>query len=308
MAKKGEKRRVENKYTRREVLKASARIGAGAAAYGTLGHFLGRGYDYLKEIYRENIQVPKEKIERELHNFGGKYDNAKRKAKIFVKGEQAVVEEENRAWEIERQRINRQRDEGQKEIGRRGFLKSLGDGYLKQLHNKPIPTLTLTGAAYGASKSTIRAIPRYLSRKEIAVLKDKNSEYGERIDVLEDYKKRMEESDEKNTKEIRSELERVGWLLDNARRASGKLEVIAEEDEKRSIPLAIVGLVGLFVFFAGNISKINGFVVGEYFFVSSMGLSFLLLLFSLTLIYFGTKRKKVKIIHRHPYKFAKKDI
>lgn len=307
MAKKAGEEKKYNHYSRREVLKAGARVGASAAFYGTIGHFLGRGYQEGKEWYAKNIQ-PTEKEAREgVHELRGKYDNLKREAKILLRGEKAVVEEENRKWEVYRQRINNQREEKQKEnqevLSRRALLR-YPLTFAKQIHENPTTTLTLTGIAYGGIKSTIKAIPRYLNKREFARLKDRNTEYEERISILENYKRRMEQSQERDTEEVRKESERVGGLLDSAGRASGKLEIKVTEKSEDKVPLIAIGLTGLLASFILNISKISGFIVAEDVFIKSLDLSIFLFLASLILIFIATRKKKTKIVQKNQYKFS----
>ncbi len=320
MAKK-EERKKENKYTRREVLKAGARIAGGTAVYGTVGYFGGKGYQALKDIYDSNVRPTvnfikegKNNLEEGKKSLQRKLDYAKREAKVLLYGEKAVEAEEDKEWQKQVKEMTKKRLETQKrreeELNRRGFLSHLGNlgkGYLKLIHSNPIPTLTISGMAYGATKSTIKVIPKYLKEKEIARLKDENTEYKERLNILEDYKKRIEESEENNTNEIKSELERIGEILENAGRASGKLETIVKES-KNEMSFIIVGIIGLIISLVGGIFRLNGFVISNSTSFTSSNLCFILLLGSLIFFYFGIKGKRKRIIKKNNIRFNRENI
>jgi hypothetical protein len=206
MAKKEDRKRVDNKYARREFLKASARIGAGATIYGMGGYLLGRGYQSMKELYNQNIKPPIEALEKGAKQTENMLNNYKREAKIFLRGENAVKAKEDKEWKERVQEINQLKEEKQKagkEILSKRALLQYPVNYLKQVHNSPTSTLAITGAAYGATKSTIRAIPRYLTKRKIAILMDKNASYEKRISALEEYKKAIENSNERKEEEIK---------------------------------------------------------------------------------------------------------
>jgi hypothetical protein len=318
---KKEGRKKENKYTRREVLKSGARIAGGTAVYGTIGYFGGKGYQTLKDIYNSNVRPTVDFIKERKNNFEEgkkslqrKLDYTKREAKVLLYGEKAVEAEEDIEWQKQVKEMTKKRLEAQKkreeELNRRGFLSHLGDfgkGYLSLIHSNPIPTLTISGMAYGATKSTIKVIPKYLKEKEIARLKDENTEYKERLNILENYKRRIEESEENNTKETKSELERIGEILENAGRASGKLETIVKEP-KNEISFIAIGIIGLIISLTGGIFRLNGFIISKYTTFTSYNLCFLLILGSLLFFYFGIKGKRKKITKKNNIRFNRENI
>jgi hypothetical protein len=100
----------------------------------------------------------------------------------------------------------------------------------------------------------------------------------------------------------------VKSLLENAKRASGKLETIVEDSQKENILLISLGLTGLIASFIMNLPQVSGFIIVESTSFSPIGLSILFFLASLILIFLGTRKRKIKIVQKNPYKFFKENI
>lgn len=307
--KKEERKRVDNKYTRREFLKLGARAGIGATLYGAGGYFLGKGYQIGKDWYSENIQPAVESTKKAKSKIAEMYDGIKREGKILIYGEKKVLEEEKIQRMVEKEKIEKEEKE---RISRRGFLKYPLE-YLKQVHKHPVPTLTITGVAYGAAKSTIKGIPKYLTNLKIAKLKDENTKYEERIGILEEYQgkleREMKELKQKGEEytgqiaELQKELSGLKGILENSERASGKLETIVEESSEKEILFLELGLAGLLVSTMINTFALTGFAVAREVYTLSVKAGVALFIFSVAFVLMSMRKKKTKIIKKNSYKF-----
>lgn len=188
-----EKGKYEKKMTRRAVLKT----GVAASIGGLIGGGLGKGYDSVVKFYDEKIgmlgnkiveidkkvdALPKyrpEKAAKEVREYRGKFWN-----KVFGRSEK-----EQQEW-LKGKKISTPKKYLEKKVdddsevedpSRRSFLRYLlGVG-----HKNPVKTGAIAGAAYGASSHTVKNYGKYHNQKEIAVLKDENTELKERVGELE---------------------------------------------------------------------------------------------------------------------------
>jgi len=167
----------------------------------------------------------------------------------------------------------------QKPISRRGFFNSLA----KTFYNDPVSTGTKIGATYGAGKYALTGIPRYLSDKKIAILRDENADYKKRLEILEEYKGKLE----KGFEERDMKVEGLEKELNDVR---GALNDLKGESSQRKTFL-IMGIMGLVIsigfgskMFTGN--TISGVANNNLF--SPVIAGFVI---SLALIFAGIKRK-----------------
>jgi|TARA_Y100000310_G_scaffold206422_1_gene206842 hypothetical protein len=137
----------ERKYTRREALKAGARVVGGAAAYGTAGYFSGKGYRAVKEVYDEGVGPVVERIQS-LNPFKRKQSKGKTGSEGYT---------------------------------RRGLFRK----FLGNTHKHPIRNLTATGLAYGGVKTGIGVATGRANERAIAKLRDKVAGLEERIKKYE---------------------------------------------------------------------------------------------------------------------------
>lgn len=268
----------KKRYTRREAIKLGAKATAGAAIGGTIGHFAGRGYKTVRDFYREDIDP----YIRKGKKIMDKTEETKDKTKKFVdkyllRKEVPVTEEEV--------------VEPKKEISRRGFLRKM----LGYAHEHPISSGTAIGATSGAGLSGLVFIPGYLRKKQIAKLKDTNTEYGERIGILESYKNKLEE-DIINIKEGYSqqeaEIDDLKKELTILRKVLGKekgLEKKVIEPEGHNT-LLIIGLIGIILAIILSSLNLTGFYILENSIEVYLG-SGLIFVFSLILIFLGSNKK-----------------
>jgi hypothetical protein len=281
------------KYQRREFIKNTAKIGAGAALYGAAGYGIGRGYRWGRDTYRKDVKpyVDKgkevinkgEETKDRLGNWWNKYFN---KDKYEREQEKEKLERENKAKEPE-------------EMSRRGFLSK----YFHLFDEHPVTTGTVTGATLGAVVSGLKLYPQYLEKKKVAKLRDEHielmnenaknketiREYGERIKILEEYRENLEKS--KDPK-IKRELENVYKVLNMSEKDSSGLEEKIKADQLKaplSMLLSGIGLIIGFILINGG--DYTGFSVLSQDSISTSDFLGIIIIFtSLVLIIIGGLR------------------
>ena len=261
----------KKKYTRREAIKYGAKVGLGAAIWGTVGNLFGRGYRYGRDFYREEIKPTLDKAEKALDKVEELADDANR---TFNPWYEPKPKEKSQP---EQQRLTR-----------RGFLKSLA----WQAHENPVAAGTLVGATYGAGKYALANISNYLTKRQIARLKDESTGYKERIHILEEYRNGLEQSmKEKDAKfeRLEAELEEVKKIMKRLKKPSGLEERASEESKEIFLVFGISGLlisIGLgSVIITGN--TISGIANNHIFSITAV-----VFVLSLIFIFSGIKRKK----------------
>lgn len=186
-------------YTRREAIKYGAKIGLGAGIWGAIGNFSGRVYDHTVKPVADRVEETYEG----LHN---------------------LRESLNRLNPFRRNTPT----PAPKPVSRRGFLSSL----LGKAHQNPITAGTIIGATYGTGKYALGGLSRYLTKREIAILKDENAGYRERLEVLEAYKAGIKE-------DLKAKDDRLDYLEGELKKVNGierqikhsKLEETVSEGE-----------------------------------------------------------------------------
>lgn len=256
------------KYTRREAIKYGAKVGFGAALWGTVGNLLGRGYEAGRDFYRSDVKPVLDKVEKSTNKIGEFADDVNR---TFNPWYQPKPEEEKE----------------QPKSTRRGFLKSLA----WKAHEHPKTVGTIVGATYGAGKYSLTGLSKYLTNRQIAKLKDENIDYKERLEVLEKYRVGAER--DLGGKEDRiMELERNVDELRREIKKQGKLEEkVGESEESKEILLSF-GIVGLFVSIGIGSSVITGNIISGITNNNLFPIAAVIFALSLVFILLGIKRKK----------------
>ncbi|MEK6847823.1 MAG: hypothetical protein AABX50_01715 [Nanoarchaeota archaeon] len=172
---------------------------------------------------------------------------------------------------------------------RRGFLKRL----LIKGYQHPVAAGTLIGTTYGLGKYSIGGLGKYLNQRQIAVLKDENADYRERLDALEQYKTRAEKDLKGKEDKITELEENVNGLRRQIAR-SGKLEETAGEApllEEGEETLLAFGISGLLVSMGLSSSIMTGNAISGIQSNYLLPLSAIIFVLSLVFVLFGLKRK-----------------
>ena len=263
--------RQSKKHTRREAIKYGAKVGFGAAIWGTVGNVLGRGYGAGRDFYRNEVKPTLDKVEKGTDKI------------------KELGDDINRTFNPWYQPKPKEKKE-QPKLTRRGFLRSLA----WQAHEHPQTAGTSLGILYGGGKYALSGLSKYLTKREIARLKDESIYYKERIHILEKYQagieKNMEVKDAK-VEQLQEELAEVKRSIERLKK-SGKLEEKVEEGKgtgKKT--LLLIGSVGLFISIILSSMVITGNavlnVMGENFFL----LDVILFFASLLLVFIGIKKR-----------------
>mgnify|MGYP001575589832 FL=1 len=261
----------KKKYTRREAIKYGAKVGLGAAIWGTAGNLLGRGYEAGRNFYREEIKPTLDKVEKGTDKIEEWGDDLNKTFNPWYKSKPEEKKKEK------------------PELTRRSFLKTLA----LQAHEHPVAAGAIVGATYGAGKYAISGLGKYLTNRQIAVLKDENADYRERLNVLEKYRVESE-------KDLRGKGDRIAELeigigkLREEIRKKGKLEEKAGGGEARGkseeIFLAL-GISGLLVSTAFASSIITGNVVSSIQDNHIIPLTAIIFILSLLFVFFGIRKR-----------------
>jgi len=265
------RKKNKRKHTRRTILKYAAKVAAGAALWGAGGYLVGKAFGYTIKPVVDGIIGTSQRVK-------GAY-NGVRKFIPFV-GRQAPTPQ----------------------VTRRGFLSSL----VRMAYHHPVASGTIAGGTYGAGKYALGGMSKYLTDRQIAILKDENAGYKERLGVLEDYRDKLEgamgERDAK-VKYLEGELTKVNDILrqlktkpSNLELAAGEAEVQEEPTETQKEALLAIGISGILISIGLSSSVITGgIIVGRGNFNQMFPLIIALFISSLTFILSGIKkRRKIK--------------
>lgn len=231
------------KYERREFLKQTGRIGFGAAAYGTAGGLVGKGYKTGRDAYAEKVKpyvdkgkeiIDKTEDTKEgIDNWWNKYIRRKEGYEKKDLEKQETLEEA-------------------KQISRRSLFKK----YFNIFNKNPVETGIVTGAGLGALVKTLTLYPRYLDKKKIAKLKDEHIEYKEKMDILEEYNERLEKASKDRDQKIKGleeeveKLKKIYETLNESERGRSGLEEKAQsENELKTTLSALLSGIGLIIGF-----------------------------------------------------------
>jgi tetrahydromethanopterin S-methyltransferase subunit B len=262
-----EVRKPKKKYTRRETIKYGAKVGIGAALWGTVGNILGRGYGAGRDFYRSEVKPTLDKAEKAIDKVEELADDANRTFNPWYEPkpkEKSLPE--------------------QQKLTRRGFLKSLA----LQAHENPVAAGTLVGATYGAGKYTLANISNYLTKRQIAKLKDENADYRERLDILDQYRIGAE----KDLKGKTERIERLEKSIDELRegiKRQGKLEE-KTGGELEEIFLAL-GISGLLISVGFGSKLVTGKIISGIESNQLFPLTVAVFIISLLLLFLGIKKK-----------------
>jgi len=182
-----EKNRQRKDYTRREALKYGGKIVLGATIWGTVGNFIGRGYETGRDFYRGEVAPYVEKGKLLIDKSEGAIKESKRflwdKPIDYLK--ELFTGEKPKEGREQKKIIKKEREK----ISRRTFLGS----FLKYGHEHPVGTGTAIGLTYGTTKKSISGFGNYQKNKKIAILRDENEGLNERVDNLEKKIRQLEE-------------------------------------------------------------------------------------------------------------------
>jgi len=254
-------------YIRREFLKTGAKVGGSAAVYGTVGGFLGKGYETIRDLYNAVIkkggtylseQETKAEISKEKPNkgLGDRFRELSQRLGRFKYDTQGKVEEkvgigrdekQKQEWRYNKEIPNPKTGKPEErpiETTRRGFFRTI----LGYAHQHPVGTGIAAGAAYGAGKSAYRQRRKARDKIEIAELKDK-------VNYLED-KINPKESEE-----------------------------VKEAGLEKT--LTIIGIIGVFISIFFSLSNITGLAILDMSTQKTKISSIIILIISLILIIVG---------------------
>jgi len=237
------------KHSRRSALKYLARVGVGTTLWGAGGYGAGRVFDYTVKPVVDSVLQTSERV-NEVSEGLSNLNPFKEKSVVRLP------------------------------LSRRGFFHTLA----KKFYDNPISSGTVAGVIYGGSKSAIGGIPKYLTQRQLGVLRDENADYRERLEVLEDYKRRLEMGvSERDARvgRLESELGRVNALIGETKRDSGT----------SGRTLVIIGAFGLISSIVLSSTALTGNVIGS-FGDQSHFLASAMFIVSLTLILKGVSGKK----------------
>ncbi|MBU2616292.1 MAG: hypothetical protein KKC19_04270 [Nanoarchaeota archaeon] len=238
------------KHSRRAFLKSVARVGAGTSLWAGLGYLTGKTFDYAVKPTVDSV--------------------------LEVSDKMNAVSDTLSAWNPFKSKT---KEKEQKPVSRRGFFSSLA----RMAYNNPVSSGTVAGATYGAGKYTLTGIPKYLSDKKIAILRDDNIDYRERLGILEEYKEKLE----KGLGERDAKVEGLEKELHEVRRA---LNDLGGEDSQRKTFL-IMGIMGLVISVGFSSKMFTGNAISD---VANNNLFSPVIagfIISLALIFAGTGRK-----------------
>jgi len=266
-----EKRGDGNKYNRREFLKASGKTAGGAAFYGTVGGFIGRGYEGLKNIFysgTRDIGNRLTKVEDKVDSLSD-YHPAKVAKEVeetrsnFWRDLFGRSEKDQSRWreeyEIKHPKsykpVKSASDEkkigGVKNESRRSFLRLM----LGYAHEHPVSTGVGVGAGYGGVKTGMRSAGKYHARKE-------TNELRKRVDDFEEELRGLKEGD---------------------------LEKEVDEGPKITIILSLIGIFISLGFITSNF--ITGRAISEASNKLTLSVGIFLFLFFLIILFISIKVK-----------------
>ena len=255
-------RKPVKKYKRRAVLKYLGKVATGAALWGVGGHLAGKVFSYTVKPVVDTVLGTSERV--------GKAYEGLRRLNPFYKPIPIP------------------------KTTRRGFLSSL----VRTAYRHPVAAGTIAGVTYGGGKYALGGMSKYLTERQMAILKDETANYKERLEVLEKYKAGVEK--DLNGKDARinyleGELTQVNKIIRGIK--PGKLEKVTIEEgipaEATEMLLAL-GVTGLLITFTLSSMTITGSTILES--QPSRVFSAIIAIFiiSLGLILFGAENTKKK--------------
>ncbi len=184
------------------------------------------------------------------------------------------------------------------QVTRRGFLNSL----LIKGYKHPVAAGALVGATYGTGKYALKGIGKYLTERQIAKLKDENTDYKERLELLEKYRTGVQKDLEGKGARIdylEKQLTNVNAQIRILSTKPGKLELTAGEavgeeetpSEPETLPL-IIGGAGLLISIVLSTMTLTGNVVLNENINQAFFANIALFIVSLILVVFGIRFRR----------------
>lgn len=305
MTEKEPRKKPQKKYTRREFLKYTGRVGAGVVIGGAIGNLIGRGYDYLikppiEAVYdmQEKVEDLKEDIIEKPKNYiREKYEDFKR----FIGTETEKEQTQRNQQRQEQKQAQKEKEikEEKEKLSRRGFFRKM----FAHFHKHPVVDATIAGATYGGLKTLIKKYPKYLTKKRVAVLRDENVALKEKVSILEqtyqEVTKRLETIEDKyEQKSLENAAQDIQKTIEGQQEIGG-LEDITKEDDSESKTgniLMILGGLGLLSLIITQTFTMTGNWILESTSKNYSLTTILTLVISITLLIIGIwkKRKKKK--------------
>lgn len=310
------------KYERREFIKQTGKVGLGAAVYGGAGYLTGKTYKTGRDFYREDVKPYVNKGKEIIDKSEEGIKSIKETGKSISEGvsdwftknfqedkyNERIKEREEKERQEEAELERKKRIEEIKKTSRRGFFSK----YFHIFNENPVATGTVTGASLGALVKTLTLYPQYIEKKKVAKLRDEHVEYGKKIEILEDYKEKLEKASAENDKKIKGledELRKIHRSLGTGKENDYNLE---EKLEERNIQLPVTmivsGLILIFSFFILNGINYTGFLtLSKDSIATSNFLGVVVLFIAIVLILIGIIRIR-KIEKLIKYKDKKRKI
>lgn len=257
-------RRPKKKHTRRAFLKYAARIGLGAALWGGAGYVGGKVFGATVKPVVDTILGASRKV--------------------------------NDAYNGLRRLNPLARRTPTPPVTRRSFLSSL----VRTSYHHPIAAGTAVGVTYGAGKYALSNASKYLTDRQIAKLKDENTDYQERLELLEKYRagvKKDLKGKDARIDYLEKELVKVNEQIRLLGAKPSKLELTAGEGsedtgtEPETLPL-IIGGTGLLISIALSTMKLTGNVIFNTNVNQMFSANIAIFIVSLLLVLFEIKKRK----------------
>jgi len=300
------------KYQRREFIKTTAKGIGGITLGGFFGNLIGRGYRTARDEYIEHVdpyvKKGKEIIDKteevgdplkekgnDIKEWYNENVNKHINKKAYKRQEDEKLEKEKRE-EAKREAEERAKNE---KMSRRGFFSK----YLHTFHNNPVGVGTATGATIGGFVSTLKLFPQYIEKKKVAKLKDEHIDYKRRLEILENYKEKLEEELAKRDGKItglEDELAKIYEKLSSIEenKDNSGLEKKIEEGNNLETPIGLLVsssiLMLALLIYEGT--RFSGFSVSSNEIISIKPLSLITLFLSLLFALIGIiKLRKLRI-------------
>lgn len=300
------------KYQRREFIKTTAKGIGGITLGGFFGNLIGRGYRTTKEEYLEHVDpyVKKgkeiiDKTEEVGDSIKEKGDDVKdwynEKVNKYINKKAYKRQQDEKLEKEKRERAEREAEEKSKneKMSRRGLFSK----YLHTFNNNPIGIGTATGATIGGLVSTLKLFPKYIEKKKVAKLKDEHLDYKRRLEILEDYKKTLEEELTKRDGKITGLEDELGKIYEKLEsieknKDNSRLERKIEEGNnlETSIGLLVSSSILMIALLIYEGARFSGFSISSNKIISIKPLSLITLFLSLLFALIGIiKLRKLRI-------------
>lgn len=262
-----EVRRPKKRHTRRAFLKYLTRVGLGAALWGAGGYLGGK-------IFGSTVKPVVDTVLGTSKRVTDAYDGMRR------------LNPFSRKTPAPRQPATR-----------RSFLSSL----VRTAYHHPVEAGIAVGATYGTGKYALSGMSKYLTDRQIAKLKDENTDYRERLELLEKYKAGVQKDLKGKDARINylgKQLASVNEQIRLLSAKSGKLELTAGEgtedtelSEPETLPL-IIGGAGLLISIALSSLSITGNTIFNAGANQMFSANIVIFVISLLLVLFGMRKRK----------------